>query len=78
LGWCLPGELGPAARRVVLALGGDVHAPARPGGLAKLCHKLPALADLFRLAVRPEYADARWHQPTPASMRLSTGRLSKV
>jgi hypothetical protein len=78
IGMFLTGDFGHAARSVVLELGGDVHDLERPGGLAKLCHKLPALADLYRLAVRPEYADARWHQPTPASLRLSTGRLSKV
>lgn len=78
IGMFLTGDFGHAARSVVLEVGGDVHELERPGGLAKLCEKLPALADLLRLAVRPEYADARWHQPTPASMRLSTGRLSKV
>jgi len=78
IGMFLTGDFGHAARCVVLEMGGDVHELERPGGLAKLCHKLPALADLFRLAVRPEYADARWHQPTTASLRLSTGRLSKV
>lgn len=78
IGMFLTGDFGHAARSVVLETGGDVHELERPGGLAKLCTKLPALADLLRLAVRPEYADARWHQPTPASMRLSTGRLSKV
>jgi hypothetical protein len=47
----------------------------RPGGLEKLCAQLPAVADLLRLAVRPEYADARWHLPTPASQRLAFGKL---
>ena len=48
----------------------DAEELVRPGGLAKLCALLPALADLFRLAVRPEYADARWHVPTPQSARF--------
>jgi hypothetical protein len=43
---------------------------SRPGGLLKLCGELPALADLYRLAVRPEYADARWHLPSPQSQRF--------
>ena len=42
----------------------------QPGGLARLCVDLPALADLFRLAVRPEYADARWHVPSRDSARF--------
>lgn len=41
-----------------------------PGGVARLCAALPALADLLRLAVRPEYADARWHVPSPQSTRF--------
>jgi len=63
---------------VVAEAGGDIDDLKRPEGLARQCKRLPALADLYRLAVRPEYADARWHVPTPASLRLSTGRLPKV
>ena len=48
----------------------DASLLAQPGGLAKLCADLPSLADLFRLAVRPEYADARWHLPSPQSSRF--------
>ena len=36
------------------------------------------LADLLRLAVRPEYADARWHLPTQAAQRLASGKLRPV
>lgn len=45
-------------------------------GLDGLCARVPDVADLFRLAVSPEYADARWNQP-PASMKgtPSTGRF---
>lgn len=78
IGMFLTGDFGHAARAVVRESGGDVGELERPGGLAKLCMKLPSLADLFRLAVRPEYADARWHVPTPASMRLASGRTTKV
>lgn len=38
--------------------------------MQRLCEALPSLADLYRLAVRPEYADARWHVPAPQSTRF--------
>jgi len=71
VGMFLTGDFAHAARTVV-----SEHAaldPAllrEPGGLAKLCASLPSLADLLRLAVRPEYADARWHVPSPQSSRF--------
>ena len=46
--------------------------------LAVACEEIAALADLYRLALRPEYADARWHVPTPAAQRLSQGKLPPV
>jgi hypothetical protein len=67
----LTGDFAHAARTVVgehAAL--DAAELSRPGGLANLCEELPSLADLYRLAVRPEYADARWHVPTPQSSRF--------
>lgn len=76
IGMFLTGDFGHAARKVIAdypqASAAELE---RPGGLEKLCTQLPSLADLLRLAVRPEYADARWHLPTPASQRLSSGRL---
>jgi hypothetical protein len=48
-----------------------------PGGLEALAAELPDLADLVRLSVRPEYADARW-RPVPQSAtrgNFSSGRL---
>jgi hypothetical protein len=71
VGMFLTGDFAHAARTVVSehpAL--DPAELARPGGLAKLCKELPALADLYCLAVRPEFADARWNAPSPQSMRL--------
>ena len=71
VGMFLTGNFAHAARTVVgehPAL--DATLLERPGGLAKLCTDLPSLADLFRLAVRPEYADARWHVPSPQSARF--------
>jgi tetratricopeptide (TPR) repeat protein len=79
VGMFLTGDFGHAARKVVADFP-DVSASEleKPGGLEKLCARLPSLADLLRLAVRPEYADARWHLPTPASQRLASGKLPPV
>jgi hypothetical protein len=82
LGMFLTGDFAHAARTVVgehPAL--DVAELERPGGLAKLCRSLPALADLYSLAVRPEYADARWHVPTTnlsSRFPFAGGRLPPV
>ncbi|MBS2012797.1 MAG: hypothetical protein JST00_07925 [Deltaproteobacteria bacterium] len=71
IGMFLTGDFAHAARALVaeypLLDGADLE---RPGGLARLAAELPALADLYRLAVRPEYADARWHVPPPLSQRF--------
>jgi tetratricopeptide (TPR) repeat protein len=65
-------------RRVAMFLAGDFgyaardllgHEPSRsaPGptlhDLRGLCEGEPLMADLFRLAISPEYAQARWHVP---------------
>ena len=71
VGMFLTGDFAHAARTVISehpAL--DPAELAVPGGLARLCTELPSLADLFRLAVRPEYADARWQVPSPQSTRF--------
>ena len=71
VGMFLTGDFAHAARTVVAEHPGlDPAELQQPGGLAKLCAALPALADLLRLAVRPEYADARWHVPSPQSARF--------
>jgi hypothetical protein len=46
--------------------------------LRGLCEEMPMLADLLRLAVSREYADARWHPMPPASSRgkLPSARFS--
>jgi tetratricopeptide (TPR) repeat protein len=46
--------------------------------LRPLCDSLPAMADLLRVAVSPEYAQARWHAVAPAAPRgtMSSGRFS--
>jgi hypothetical protein len=79
VGMFLTGDFSHAARTVVAEFPqAKAEELDQPGGLERLCAQLPALADLLRLAVRPEYADARWHLPTPASQRLAAGRLPPV
>jgi hypothetical protein len=55
-----------------------VAAPRSLENLRELCAAVPALADLLRLAVSSEYADARWHSLGSASPRrtVSSGRFS--
>ncbi len=70
VGLYLCGDFAYAARRLVAEQHPSQLADLeRPGGLRRLCAELPGLADLYRLAVRPEYADARWRLPTQASRR---------
>jgi tetratricopeptide (TPR) repeat protein len=79
VGMFLTGDFGHAARKTLAELpDADPAELEKPGGLERLCARFPSLADLLRLAVRPEYADARWHLPTPASQRLSSGKLPPV
>jgi hypothetical protein len=79
VGMFLTGDFGHAARKVLADFPeAEVSDLSRPGGLERLCQRYPSLADLLRLAVRPEYADARWHLPTPASQRLASGKLPPV
>ena len=84
-----------SARRVGLFVSGDFAVAARalraerqldvgtlsvPGGLHGACTDDAQLADLLRLAVSPEYANARWQPVAAASQRgtLSSGRFSIV
>jgi hypothetical protein len=58
----------------------DLTTTALPSleNLRELCLAVPALADLLRLAVRSEYADARWHSLGSASplRAASSGRFN--
>ncbi|MDF2698140.1 MAG: Exonuclease SbcC [Labilithrix sp.] len=79
VGMFLTGDFGHSARKILADFpDADATQLESPGGLERLCAQLPSLADLLRLAVRPEYADARWHLPTPASQRLASGKLPPV
>ncbi len=77
VGLFLCGDFSIAARRLLeshkmdaAAILSDAHA------FARATRDLPDLLDLVRLAVQPEYADARWTLPPPGSQRYSTGALS--
>lgn len=39
-----------------------------------LCHENAAVADLFKLAVSPEYAEARWHIAVHAALGPASSR----
>jgi hypothetical protein len=80
VGMFLTGDFAHAARAVTADFRRGAAAELeRPEGLRQLCADLPALADLYRLAIRPEYADARWHVPTPGSTRnLSSSKMRVV
>jgi hypothetical protein len=77
VGLFLAGDVGTAVRAVCLEPSVRRTPPASPDDLAKLCVDLPEIADLVRLAVSPEYADARWRVPPDGSSRvkLSSGGL---
>jgi hypothetical protein len=81
-----------SARRVGLFLCGDFSIAARrllelhkleadrilsdAHAFGRATKEVPDLLDLVRLAVQPEYADARWTLPPPGSQRYSTGAPS--
>jgi hypothetical protein len=79
VGMFLTGDFAHAARTTLRDFPqADMAELERPGGLEKLARQFPALADLLRLAVRPEYADARWHLSNQAAQRLASGKLRPV
>jgi hypothetical protein len=80
-GMFLTGDFGFAARALLGEyLNVDPDDLEQPGALLGYCAQFPSLADLYRLAVRPEYADARWHPVPVTSQRgtISSGRFSLV
>jgi tetratricopeptide (TPR) repeat protein len=74
VGMFLAGDFGLAARVVVAERAPDAGAPSFET-LRELCQTVPDLADLFRLAVSPEYADARWHEEGTLA-RSPSGRFT--
>lgn len=81
LGMFLTGDFAHALSATLAETGAAEERTAalgEPKGLARICQEVPAVADLLRLAVRPEYADARWCVPGAASQRRISGRLPRV
>jgi hypothetical protein len=80
VGLFLAGDFGTAARALLGEVGARADLVTQPGGLLRYCHEIPALADLLRLAVSPEYAQARWHPVAPTTQRgtISSSRFSIV
>jgi hypothetical protein len=78
VGMFLAGDFGWTARRVLAESGIRSEGALSLENLRPLCEEIPALADLLRLAVSPEYAEARWHVVAPASPRgtMTSGRFS--
>jgi tetratricopeptide (TPR) repeat protein len=78
VGMFLAGDFGCAARMLLAEHAPRVYDTPSLGNLHVLCAEVPALADLLRLAVRPEYAGARWHSGASTSPRrtASSGRFS--
>jgi hypothetical protein len=77
VGMFLSGDFAYATRTLLAESTESLEAPSRQS-LRRLCLKLPALADLFRLAVSPEYATARWHSSGPLTSRgpFSVGKFN--
>jgi tetratricopeptide (TPR) repeat protein len=78
VGMFLAGDFACAARVVVAESAPHLEASLSTQNLRQLCDELPALADLARLAVSREYADARWHVVAPPTQRgtMPSGRFS--
>jgi hypothetical protein len=68
VGLFIAGDFGYVARKLLEEEQVDAGA-AEGEGLRVLCAEHASLADLFRLAVSPEYADARWNPGAPGSPR---------
>jgi hypothetical protein len=77
VGMFLAGDFACAARSLLAESTSGMREPPSLTNLRALCLGVPALADLLRLAVRPEYADARWHSVASASPHrtASSGRF---
>ncbi|MEO7110226.1 MAG: hypothetical protein ABI183_07310, partial [Polyangiaceae bacterium] len=74
MGMFVAGDFELAVRMFLNESGHDT--PAGPLALVALSSRFPAVADLLRLAVSPEYADARWRSASsPSPNGPSTGRF---
>ena len=77
VGMFLSGDFAWAARQLVAEVRTAPGPALSLDTLRSLCEELPSLADLLRLAVSPEYAEARWQVVAPASQRgmISSGKF---
>jgi hypothetical protein len=80
VGMFLAGDFGFAARSLLAETASPTAEPPSLATLRGLCEDVPQLADLLRLAISPEYADARWHPVAPTSPRgnVPSGRFRIV
>jgi len=77
VGMFLAGDFGWAAQALMAESSLRAGDPLSVENLREMCARVPALADLLCLAVRSEYADARWHTVATAPRRTaSSGRFS--
>ena len=77
VGMFLAGDFGWAAQALMAESSLRGGEPLSIENLRETCAMVPALADLLCLAVRSEYADARWHTVATAPRRTaSSGRFS--
>jgi tetratricopeptide (TPR) repeat protein len=79
VGMFLCGDFAYAARVALAESVPRLEDEPNLGTLQAICATVPALADLLRLAVSPEYANARWHMVQPPIQRSSassSGRFS--
>jgi tetratricopeptide (TPR) repeat protein len=77
VGMFLAGDLACAARVLMAELAPRLEGTLLIDNLRHLCEELPLLADLLRLAVIREYADARWHAVPPSPRgSMPTGRFN--
>jgi tetratricopeptide (TPR) repeat protein len=78
VGMFVCGDFGFAARDLLADTPGLNREPLSLSNLRAFCQAQPLLGDLLRLAVSPEYAEARWHAVGPVSPRgaMQTGRFT--
>jgi hypothetical protein len=71
VGMFLSGDLGYSARVLLSESAAPLGEALSLATLQSHCDRLPQLADLLRLALSPEYAEARWHTAATVSPRLA-------
>jgi hypothetical protein len=84
VGLFLTGDFGFAGRLLLaerMGAAGDDPPTLVGQSLRQICALHPSILDLFRLAISPEYADARWRPSSPSShdrLRIASGRFGGV